>query len=326
MFFSVLGYVHFSHKNNETEEQKNKIKEKHNKEIGMWGYITITVVFCFVVSSVYFVNVKPILASQNLLKALSLSRAGQPVNSVLAQYDEVFKFNTFGTGEAREQLSGYVGTIWQVTSISDQDKIKTISKAIEEMEKQVERHPYDARYQIFLGSIYTKAGLYDKAVFVLNEALKLSPKKQHFYFALADVYLKNGEEEKALAVLQEAYNLEKNYEQAAISYAMVAVALNVEFVGDILEEMEGTFGSEFKYNKKFVNAYVTLGDYEIVKEIWLRAIEEEPNNLQYRLNLAATYNELGQKQNAITEIQKVIDAEPRFKEQGEALIQQIIAR
>ena len=74
-----------------------------------------------------------------------------------------------------------------------------------------------------------------------------------------------------------------------------------------------------------LNAYARAGNYEKVKEIWLYRIKDEPNNAQYRVNLAATYLQLGQRNNAVGELEKAAELNPEFKQQAEYFINEIKA-
>ncbi len=323
MFFSVLGFVHFSSINDRQEEPAKKIKEE---DMSIGAYILITFVFCFVIFSIYFANVKPILASNNLLKALGATRGGASADVVLSMYDKVFSYNTFGTGEAREQLAGYANNIAMSGSVSQEDKIKVLNKAIEEMEKQAKEHPKSTRTQTFLANIYLRSGLFEKSIETFERALELSPKKQQILFGMADVYLSTNQLDKAIGVLKTAYELDKNYIAAGANLARVAVSAGQkDYASEIIFEIEEMHGKESVLNKSFLNAFVGLGDYRKVKKVWLRLTEVEPTNPQNYISLAATNLNLGEREEAIKNIQKAMQLAPDFKQQGEYFINEIRA-
>lgn len=53
---------------------------------------------------------------------------------------------------------------------------------------------------------------------------------------------------------------------------------------------------------------------------------KNPKDLQNKFTLADTYFRLGQKQKAIDLLREMIAQEPSFKDQGEALIKQILTQ
>jgi len=325
LFFTVLGYVHYIHIKETGAESANNNNSRPllADEIGISQYIIITGSFLFIVFSLYFVNLKPYLAGKQILISLREASQNPDTEKVISSFNDVFSYNTFGTPEGREQLSGYASGIIDAEQISQDKKIKVVSRATQEMEQQVKDAPNDARYYIFLGTLYARMNRSDEAIKTLAKALELSPKKQQIYFLLADVYLVKGENEKALQLMQDAYNLDKTYTEAARNLALVLVLDNKEKEAeDLLQE---TFGKRVLIDTQFVNAYARINNYNRVKEIWLGFIEQEPNNAQYHISLAATYMQTKEKENAISEIQKAIEINPQFKQQGEYYINEIKA-
>ncbi|MFC1756662.1 O-antigen ligase family protein [Patescibacteria group bacterium] len=318
MFFSVLGYIHTS----SFEKEKESVNKK---DIPFSSYFVVTFVFCLVVFSLYFVNAKPIMAANSLLRTLILQR--QPVSAgvVVDKYDEVFSFRTFGSGEAREQLSGFANNVVVAQDVSVEDKNLILGKAIEQMELQVEAFPKQTRYRVFLGALYSRGMLIDESLKMLLSALELSPNKQHISFAVADAYLSYGQKEKALEILQKTYELSPVYSEAAKNYVMVSIIVNLDNAQVLLNQMMKIFGEDFRYDKKFISAYAQVGEYGKVKEIWEYQIKLNPENLQYYLNLAATQVELGEREGAIKQIEYIISVQPNFKEQGGQIIRDIRA-
>lgn len=329
LFFTVLGYVHYAYTkemgvmNGANGNNNNNSRALLADEIGISQYIIITGSFLLIVFSLYFVNLKPYLAGKQILISLQEASQNPDTEKVLSSFDEVFSYHTFGTPEGREQLSGYASGIIDSEQIKQDKKVKVVSRAIQEMEQQVKDAPDDARYYIFLGTLYARVNRNDDALKTLTKALELSPKKQQIYFLLADVYLAKGENAKAFQIMQDAYNLDKTYTEAVRNLALVLILNNKEKEAeDLLQE---NFGKRVLIDTQFVNAYARINDFEKVKEIWLGFIEQEPNNPQYHISLAATYIQLKERENAISELQKSIEINPQFKQQGEYYINEIRA-
>ena len=123
--------------------------------------------------------------------------------------------------------------------------------------------------------------------------------------------------------MQEAYDLDRTYNEAAKNLAVVMILNKKEREAEDL--LENVFGQKILADTQFVNAYAKAGNYKKVKEIWLKFVEKEPNNPQYRVSLAASHLQLEERQDAIKELQKAIELAPEFKEQGEYFINEIKA-
>jgi len=251
---------------------------------------------------------------------------GTDVDYMLKEFDKVFSYNTFGTIEAREQLGSYAQQVLDVPGISNENKTKAISAAITEMEKQVKILPNDARAYVFLTALYTKAGRLNEAMKAGARAIELSPKKQQIHFVVADVYLTAGQYDKAFEVLKEAYELDRTYSDAARNLAMVSILAGKKDLAEkLLNEPEENWPAKFGNESQFINIYARAGNYEKMKELWQVLILKNPNNAQLHVNLAATYLQLGERENAVKELEKAIELEPKFKEQGEYYINEIRA-
>ena len=333
LFFGVLGYLHFRHGETSangralSEEPFGKRLAKEIKEIGVLSYLTIILAFVSVVLSLYFINIKPILAGRQLITTLGEMQAkGANVNFMLGEFDKVFSYNTFGSLEAREQLGSYAGQVLSVQGISQEDKTKAMSKAIEEMEKQVVVLPNDARAYVFLATLYTKAGRLNEAMGAAVKAVELSPNKQQIRFVLADIYLSSSQYDKAAEVLKAAYDLDRTYSEAAKNLLIATILQNKQGEADkLLDEFVKTFGPGFANDMRFVNVYAKAGNYQRVKEIWQVVIANEPNNALYHVSLAATYFQLGEKENSVKELEKAAELNPDFKQQAEYYINEIKA-
>jgi len=328
LFFSILGYLHFKYIQTRFGIEPEKLlKPKDVRDIGIGCYLLMTLVFIAVVFSLYFANIKPILAGRQLLITLGeMGTKGTDVNFMLNEFDKVLAYKTFGTGEAREQLGSYAERIIAVSSIASENKTKALAKAIEEMEKQVKESPDDARSWLFLSSLYTKSNQLDNALMAANKAMEFSPQKQQVRFVIADVYLSAGQYDKAFEVLKEAYDMEHNYIEAAKNLAVTSIVANKKDLAEkILGILEKDWPAQYKNEQQFINVYARVNDYKRVMELWQVLIAKEPNNVQYHVNLAATYLKIGERENAIKELERAIEINPQFKEQGEYFINEIKA-
>ena len=322
VFFAVLAFIHNRSVGAEEVEAARGASEKTaagydgNKAI-LSSLVVVAFVFIF-----YFVNVPAFLACRTLLYAFRASAAG---NAQLAfnNFQKAISYDSFGTAEAREHLTKFANKVLTSPFLGKEFKQEVFSYAAGQMRDQIERSPTDIRYMMFLANLYNRAGQPDKALPVLERALKLSPKKQMIYFELGSAYVNKKEYDKAEKVLKQAYDLEPSYAEAAKIYAVALIYNKKEREAE--ELLKKRFGSEILPEQRFVSAYLAAGDYERVVEVWKKIIEKNPNNAQYYVSLAATYLQIGQRDKAIESLEKAIELEPRFKEQGEYYINEIKA-
>ncbi|MDD5032972.1 MAG: O-antigen ligase family protein [Candidatus Pacebacteria bacterium] len=327
MFFSVLGFVNYSYSfsKNKEENPNDSVKKQELKTIsgGSEGLKLTAISFAFlaVLLSLYFVTLKPFLACRSLLGALQTASSSQDPAETLEVFEKVFSYKTFGTGEGREQLVAYTNAVFESSAFSDQQKSDLSKKTISEIEKQIVDNPKDLRSTVMLSSLYLRAGRIDDALKMANKALELSPKKQQLYFAKADVYLTLGQNDKALEILKSAYDLAHGNPDSIRNLAIVYLLDGQH------EETEKLLLNEYKTlaiaDKSLLNAFAKTGHFDRVRDIWLEFIRQEPTNAQYHISLAATYLQLGDRVKTIEELQKAIELNPEFKEQGEYFINEI---
>lgn len=263
------------------------------------------------------------MANTWLLQALKDTNfQGQNIDLVLSDFENVFNLRTFGTGEAREQLSTYANAVFgSVLPQKLKDKVTQVS--INELERQTRDNPEDPRGYLFLSSMYTNAGRHEDALRAVERALELSPNKQQILFLLAETHLNLGGVKRAYDLVKIAYESAPEYQKAVQNFATMSI------INGLSDEAEKAlikfFGTALVADQQLVNAYARVGNYERVRDIWLEFIRKDPQNVQYHINLAATYMELGERREAINEIEKAIELNPQFKDQGRALINEINA-
>ncbi len=323
LFFSVLAFLHWRHVSNMTGANNVPVSGMIPKSKAPLGYVLSVISTAIIIFIIYFVNIKPLLASRNLLNTLKgMSVSSQNTDLILSDFDSILSLGTFGNMEAREQLSSYANNI-VATNLPNDTKLKVINKAISEMEKQVQSDPEDTREFLFLSALYAREGRAQDALNAANKALEFSPKKQQVYFLIADLYISAGQNQQALDVLQKAYDLDPSYAEAAKNLALGAIINNDEAYAEKI--LQKAFGKIIIADQNLLTAYARVGNFKKVRDIWLLFIKNEPQNAQYHVNLAATDMRLNDRQGAIAELQKAIELNPDFKAQGQQFIDDIKA-
>ncbi|MFC1731685.1 O-antigen ligase family protein [candidate division KSB1 bacterium] len=317
LFFTIMAYVYWSYKESTKEEYMDNMEDDRDKGIISRFYAPLIIILTLF--SIYAVNGKAILASSSLLDAIAVP-AGHPTQIPL--FEKTLSYNSLGTQETREQL-GQIATRVAGSNLSVEIKQQYLTLASAEMLKQVEKINNDARTQIFTGTLFDSFGQYDQARAHIERANELSPQKPTILFQLGLNTLNRGDMDGALEIFKQAYEIAPLYGQAQIFYAVGAVYANNE---KLLEEiLVPTYGSIIVDDNRLLQAYLNKGRFNEVLSILKLRVEKNPNDPQTRLSLAALYLELNQRENSIVEIQKAIDLDPNFKEQGEYFIQEVRA-
>lgn len=317
IFFTLLAYLHYG-----SRSVGEEVRGVHRvgPEDKLFLQVSSSFILVALVFSLYFVNAKPIFASRALIGALS----SQDLKQGLDKFKEVFAYKTFGSVEAREQLTQRAVAV-RGANVPNEIKLEYFNLAKDEMLKQIESSPDDARYRVFLSTLFTNYGLQDDALAQAKKAVELSPKKQTLLFGLASIYINRGEVDKAYETAKYAYEVEPNFSEAQNIYAAISIYAKKDGEPLIQEILNKNFGTNTPPDDRFISAYAAVGRYDRVIEIWKKKIEKDPNNPQFHISLAASYLANKQRSKAIDELRTAIKINPSFKEQGEHFIREIQA-
>ena len=317
MFFTLLAYLH--HGSSPVAPQvKTPTHIKPDDQLFM--QIVTSIVLVGLVSSIYIVNIKPILTSKALIGAIS----SDDLKVGLTYFKKALAYKTFGSTETREQLAQRAVSIRGV-NIDNETKIEYFNLAKEEMQRQLVASPDDARYRLFMTSLLASYGLQDEALAQGIKAVELSPKKQTLIFQLISVYVNRNEFDKAYELAKTAYELDPTFAEAERIYATVAIYAKKDNDPAVQTILVKNFGSDTPTDERYVSAYAAVGRFDKVIAIWKKKLEVEPNNPQFHISLAASYLAAGQRTQSIGELKVAIKLNPAFKETGEHFISEIRA-
>ncbi|MFA6273135.1 MAG: O-antigen ligase family protein [Candidatus Paceibacterota bacterium] len=314
MFFSILAFFHLSFGKSFSDKwQKKLVFDEMTTNKIVTPMIVVIALF-----ALYFFNTKPYLTGTTLIGALQ----ERVVEQKFVLFEKALSYNSLGGAEIREQLSQTALGVG-ASQAPVEWKQKYFDLARSELLKQIEVPKIgDARYELFLGSYLTRFQRYDEALIHLKKAQELSPKKQIIMFEIGLVYISNKKYDQALEVFRQAYELEKNYPDARDYYAVAAIYAGQDnLVKSILEPV---YGTTIVDGDNFVKAYADTNQYQKVLAIWQLRVEQNPVAKNY-IGLGATYLNLGQRTKSIEAIQKAIDLDASFKDQGEYYIKEIRA-
>ena len=314
MYTSILAYVYAA-----TTEDVKEGKMAKTFDVGVVNRVATPIVILALVFTIYAVNAKPILASQTLINALRNASNGE---LSIRYFKEALAYESFANQEIREQL---IQASMRTTRSNAEPGIKQqlfdLSKA--EMQKQRAIAPDDARHALFMGSLLESGGQVNEATSHFEDAMKYSPNKQTIRFALVGNLLNAGRIDEAQALMKETIELEPNFDESHVMYAITAIyAKDLEKADQIIFDF---FGQEVIDNGRLLQTYINTNNWQRVIDINLLRVENDPTNAQQRITLAASYLQLDRRAEAIEQIEKAIELSPDLKEQGEFLIQEINA-
>jgi len=321
LFFTLLGFVH-NRSCNLIEEKKVAKKSWLDKLVEEnLIRILLPIVIILTLFSIYFFNGKAVLANRFLLQALSPHQE-EGISKNLEYYKKALSYNSNFNQEIREQLMQFVAKIKDL-DIDQKVKVELFELAVSEAKKEIEKDPEDTRTFVFLGSLLGTYSRIDEGLVYLQKGLELSPNKQSIRFGISSLYIDREQYQEAFNMLQETYELEPNYDQAKKLYVLSAIFADQE---DLVEEAIGPIiDSGVSFDMNFVNAYSQKGNRIKAIQILEKLVENNLNNIQYRVSLAAAYFENNQNSEAIRVIEEAIEIDSNFKEQGEKFIEEINA-
>ncbi len=319
LFFSLVGFISVMiFRENEPDSQNKQVAPKNNEEESLLNYVFVPSVIIGFVLVMYFVNIKPISASISLIQAISPhSEVDGGLNKNIEYFEKTFSYNTFGSGEAREQLIQIALKVNQA-NVPIEIRQKIVNFARNEMIKQSEESPLDVRYPLFLGGLLNNYSQFGEAVTYLEKAQTLSPQKQQVLFELGTAYINRKEFGKATEVLKKAYDGDQTYNEAKVIYAVSLI------YGGKVNEAEALLGDN-NLDNRLINAYATTGNYGKLASLLERKLNSNPNDPQTLLTLAAAYLQIGDRLKAVDLLERIIEINPQFKEQGEYYIREIKA-
>lgn len=292
LFFSMLAYVHSM--SVIKEENANKFYTKKFGDAAV-NYIVLPVATVLAISCVYYVNVPAIKANFALLQALSPQDAGIEKN--ISLFKQVYSYNSLGSlsGEATENLLRLAIEINNF-SVPGEIKQEFFSLAKEKVDIQLIKTPTATRLLVLAGTLMNCFLKYDDAIIYLNRAVATSPRMQKIYNELSVSYLNKREYVKTLDILKKAYELEPDYPESKILYALSGI-----YVGnkDVLKKMLAVIPDNTVISdNRFLNAYAVMGDYNSVIRILNARLAKDPENVQLQLSLDSVYAIIDKKNEA----------------------------
>ncbi|MBI5456384.1 O-antigen ligase family protein [Candidatus Kaiserbacteria bacterium] len=314
LFVSLLGYIAVRSSEGSVLLHQRMVKENALPLVSAGAVVLLWGI-------AMFVNADALAANKAIIRGLSGQEEGPSKN--LEYFKEAISYGTYGTQEAREHLSQIASQIGANAGLPQDVRLAFLQIASDEMGKQMQEAPLNARFPFFLGILLDSFGSHDNASGALQKAHQLSPTKQSIFFQLGMNSLARNQSEEALQYFKDAYELEPNYGEARVFYAAVAI-----HVGDAAVEnemMNVLLEKGGALDPRILSAYAAKGRYDKIAQVAAAYIGTHPNDLQPRLTYAAALYKMGDRERAIEALQELKLAVPASAAQADALIAEIRA-
>lgn len=313
LFFTIIAMIHAL-----SGGKKLNFSGKvfnHSTQGAIAGVLAIAFVFTF-----YFVNWKPIRASQTLIDALRTMSNKAPSNETLNLFEKVYRYDTFANAEATEQLAS-IANSFANSGVSSEVQKNYISLAERELTNRINEAPLNARYYLFRGVFYRSLNSLDKSINDLSKAAELSPRKQTILFELGSTLLKKGDGVGALAVLKKAFELEPTYLDARIIYGITALAVGeVDESNRVLKEVPKEV---LNFDDRVVNVLMQLERWNELVQVFTYRIEHGEDSLDNNMSLAVAYLRSGNRSKSIAILERVKAKNPELGNQIDYYIKEI---
>lgn len=210
-----------------------------------------------------------------------------------------------------------------------EEKEGDLSGAIEKYERLVKEFPNNYKNHFELGRLYTQNGEYDKARETFEETLKISPDNSDVKLQLANIEYRernydiaekmvaklleeNPESVDALFLMGQILTRKKEDAQAA-EYLMKALKIDpdrsdVKLALYRLETGWGPLGKELS----LARSYELQSQYVEAEAIYLKLLQEHPNNLGVEYRLGRLYSWMERFNDSGYYLKKVIAADPSY--------------
>lgn len=262
----------------------------------------------------YFFDLKPIRQSKELIRALTASQS-RPMDEITSAFQKSLSYNSFGTSEAREQMSNFARGALDSDRFSEEEKKRFAKLTVEELRKETGREAKDVKHLLFLASVLTRALKFDSAYAaeaenVLNDALRLSPGKQIVYFEAAQLYLSIGNSNKAIELLKQAWDLDHGYAGAAANlWAIATLAKRQDIISAVRKEVRiDQLEGDFLY--RIAVASQGAENFPQALEIYSELVKRSPGNSNYLATHAALLALFGRKDEARASAEAALRIDP----------------
>ncbi|KND50605.1 MAG: O-antigen ligase [Parcubacteria bacterium C7867-007] len=291
-------------------------KAREANETTLASLVTPLVVVGLAVT-LWLVNVPTIQGGKNLIHGVTREL---DVTTRFAYLKQAVNDRPFAIQEVREQLMSFTSGVLNAPDVPTSLKQELLAFTNSQMVEQFKQTPMDARMHMQYATMLRTIGDYENAFKESTLAHTYAPTKQAVILEQGMEKWQSGDVQAARTLFESAYALDKRYELGA-AYAAVGHIITNDVAGGkaILEER---FGTSIVDQPVLVPAYYHIKDWNNLIPI-LQLHAKNANDANSGFQLAAAYNESGQRAKAIQTIRETMAAHPEVAAQGASFLTQL---
>lgn len=270
--------------------------------------------------SAWYVNADALAQNRTLLMAIA---PRGDINLNIASFKQAVAYRAPGLQETREQLAQAASQLAGNAEVPAATKQQLFALAVDEMVKQSNESPLDARFPLFLGILFDSYGAHQDAEKVLARAHELSPGKQSILFQQAANAEARGDTAAEIGFFKAAYELDTSFDDARLYYASALIRANREPEAEQL--LAPLMQSGRAADARIAAAYASRNEYAKIAALWEAKVAAQPSDMQAYFTLAAAYYAAGQSPKAIAALEQAQRVDPSISAQAQQFIAQIRA-
>jgi len=270
IFFALIAFIH------SLESKKELLPKVFKIDHGVRNRMVISIVVVLTLAMPFWVNANGYNQSRTVIKALNTPQAktieelNNNVSNVKDLLQKAVVYNSFGTAEIRERLPSIAVEIAKAEQVDESLRQDFVLFTKEELEKQVNLTPNDARYQLIFANFLMQFGVFDEAIKHFEKAIELSPTKQGLYAQLAQVYGLTKDYDKMFELTKRGYEIYKENDQAWESYVLATkISGKNQLYNDLLNQVleEGRYNRVILFVRKQMETNPDFPDLKFILAI-----------------------------------------------------------
>lgn len=293
--------------------------------------------------AMYFFNIKELRANRLFIDSLRLQATN--INQALEDQFKVIDMNSSGANEFRRRTAEWLDGLIVNQQITPYQATKYIEKLDQQLLARVEDKPYDVANDILLMRHYNYTYVLDpNRLYEVEKigqiALEHSPTRPQIYSEIgyADAYLykwmKDQKKEdqakiyqaKAIENFDNAIALNNDVVESYVNMIMVLLTIDqpdkVQFYIDQMDVLNLNYKKEDILNR-MANSAIHAEYFQWSEYFFKQAVENFPGNPQNYINLALSYANLDDKENAIKTAEQIKKFGGEYTAQADGFIQKI---
>lgn len=229
-----------------------------------------------------------------------------------AAYERALSRDSYARQEIVEQFAQQAMNIARNQAVSEEMRMKFVTRAEAELLSFVQEKPGDARVHVFLGTFYRSFNEVEKAAEQMAIARSLSPRKQAIIAQQGIVEFTRNNNEAARDFFKEAFDLAQDNPEAREYYAAALFFTKDAEGAKALIDSEAT-KERFAMSDFLINGVNASGDLPFLAELFTIRRDKDPQNAQNWASLAFVYYQMKDIERALAILAEGGELVPSFK-------------